>query len=89
MPDAQSAPWSAWHKQFVVQGMNNDGQEKTGTLSFLSADRMTSLLRVTFHNVGIYWFEDQQPPAREAEQILTSSARMYTERVELQPGGSP
>jgi len=44
------------------QGMNNDGQEKTGTLSFLSADGMTSLLRVKLYNVGIYWFEDHNPP---------------------------
>jgi hypothetical protein len=42
--------------------MNNDGQEKTGTLSFLSADGMTSLLRVKLYNVGIYWFEDHNPP---------------------------
>jgi hypothetical protein len=51
-PPAQG--WIDWHKDFVIDGNNDEKHEKNGKLSFLAPDLETELARVDLHNLGIF-----------------------------------
>jgi len=74
--------WHAWLEDFVIEGNNDEGQEKTGRLEFLTANSQAALFTLNFHNLGIYAL---RPPPSEAssDAIARVKADLYCERMEF------
>jgi hypothetical protein len=88
----------AWFEDFVIQGNNDAGKEKTGSLEFLSPNLQTVLLKLNFFNLGIFKCEPavESPKSCDCDLCETvvagaNSARgsrkikaeMYCERMEI------
>jgi hypothetical protein len=71
-----------WFEKFVIDGNNEDSQEKRGTLAYLTAD-MKTLFTVKLSNLGIF---EIMPVATEAgsSSVPRLMAAMYCESMELQ-----
>ena len=74
-PHGASETWLAWHKEFVIEGKNDDAQEKTGTLKFLSPNRKTALLTITFHHLGIIAVEDDDQDEKDDKTVSAHRSR--------------
>lgn len=62
---AESADWYHWHEDFVIDGQNEEAQEKTGALVFLDHSRSNELLTVTLRGLGLFDLTaDTQSPGR-------------------------
>ena len=85
LAEQSAQTWLDWFEDFVVKGNNGEGNEKTGALVFLSANRQTELGRVNFFNLGIFKLSATKGDAA-AEQIRRITAQLYCERMELQIG---
>ena len=51
--ETSAGAWQRWFENFVLQGYNDDTNEKTGTLWLLD-DRMQALAQIGLFNVGIF-----------------------------------
>jgi hypothetical protein len=69
--------WSQWADDLIVQGKDQDSNEKNGAIVLLSSDLKTELARVSLFGVGI-WRLRRVPPKLVAD--------LYCERMELQVG---
>ena len=77
-----SAPtWAAWSDDFLVNGKNDDGNERKGTLTFLAPDFKQVLGTVRFVNLGIFQFGPERLAA--GETAASVSAGLYCERIEF------
>jgi len=74
---AGADPWLQWADDFIVQGRNDAGNEKSGAIVLLSPDLKTELARVSLFGVGIFRL-------RRVQAKLV--ADLYCERMELQVG---
>lgn len=84
--ETDAGPWEAWHDDFVIKGNNDESQEKTGAIVFLSPNRQDELARVVLHGVGIVSVEPEQGDAA-ADAIRQIKAELYCERMEFTYGG--
>lgn len=83
LPAANAQTWKDWFDSFVVKGENDDAKEKTGSLTLLSADRKTPLLKINFHNLGIRRLADSpREPGANAPRALR--AELYCERMDIE-----
>lgn len=80
LPNGAAETWLAWHKEFVIEGKNDDSLEKTGTLVFLSQNRKTVLLTLTFHHLGIFAVDDDDQDDKDGKAHRLK-AKMYCERM--------
>ena len=83
---ADAPAWEAWHEDFVVNGNNEEGKEKSGTIVFLSADLQEPLAHIELHQVGIVSVEPERQDASQ-EAIRRMKAELYCERMTFQLGG--
>jgi hypothetical protein len=83
MPETAVPTWVDWFESFVVNGKNDESQEKSGALVFLSPNRQTELGRVRFYNLGIFRIASTKADAG-TDQIQRITAELYCERMELQ-----
>ncbi len=77
-----AASWQDWHEDFVIRGDNDDGQEKSGSLIFLSPDMKSELGRVNLNQCGIYRLSE----AKSASGLLIPgfvTAELYCEQMTL------
>jgi hypothetical protein len=74
---AAADTWRKWFESFVIDGRSGATDEKSGSLSFLSANLTTVLATINFHNLGIFRLEDA--PA-DAGRVV---AELYCQRMEL------
>jgi hypothetical protein len=81
--EARAETWSAWHREFVVLGRNDDAREKSGLLNFLAQDLKSVLGRVTLHGLGIHRLASAPVPELGAAEIRRLVAEVYCERMEL------
>jgi hypothetical protein len=79
--------WDTWFEDFVVKGNNGEANEKKGAIVLLSADRKTTLARITLHNLGIFALRRHRQVAND-EAIQRVTAELYCERMELQVGAA-
>lgn len=70
--------WTDWHEEFVVKGLNDDANEKNGSLVYLSPDMKTKLGEVRFFNLGIFGLASDQEGA-----VARFIAELYCEKMEL------
>lgn len=87
VPEVDAQPWYDWHKSFVIDGKSDPGQEKTGSLEYLAADRKTVLFTLSFYQLGIIKF---QPDKLEsgADKLRYVKIEMYTERIDFDYKGN-
>ena len=86
MAEATSEKFYEWHKSFVIDGKNDQGSEKGGTLEYLTPDLKTVLFTLTFSNLGIFKFTPEKRDAG-SENISRVKAEMYCENIEFKYGG--
>jgi phage tail-like protein len=77
--------WNEWFDSFVVKGNNGDDQEKNGSISLMSADGTSELLRIDLFNLGIFRMGPDKIEAN-SDKVATVTARLYCERMELTLG---
>jgi hypothetical protein len=74
--------WYDWFEGFVVQGNNDDSQEKGGTLEYLASDLKTVLFTIKFRNLGIFELMQAAVDAG-GSSVPRLLAAMYCESMEL------
>ena len=81
LPEANAQPFQEWHERFVLEGNNDDSQEKSGSLTLLSLSRQVELVRIRFFNLGIIRV---QPNAANADSIRRVVVELYVEQMEFE-----
>jgi len=76
---SDGAPWFDYFKTFVLGGA---GDEKQGSLEYLAPDLVDVLLKVDFHNLGIFKCQLEQAESASSN-IARTTAAMYMEGVSL------
>jgi hypothetical protein len=56
------AAFTKWANEFIFEGQNDPGKEKSGTLEFLDPSRKKSLLTLTLRNLGIFSLTPEPKP---------------------------
>lgn len=79
--DTGAATWRDWHRDFVVQSMNDDGQEKTGALVLFDST-LQEIGRVELAGLGIHRLALEKAEAGQ-EAVAKVVAELYCERMEL------
>jgi hypothetical protein len=74
---ASAGTWRTWFQSFVIDGHAGAADEKSGSLSLLSANLSTVLATINFFNLGIFRLE--HAPADPGRLV----AELYCERMEL------
>jgi phage tail-like protein len=82
MSEVTSDPWWQWHKDFVIDGNNDEAREKGGRLVFLSPNRQIELAEVKFSNLGIFKMSADKIEAN-ADTVKRCSAELYCEKMEF------
>jgi len=78
--ESAAESWAAWHQSFVIDGKNDDSQEKTGSIVFLDPTRSKTLLTLDFVGLGIFKVA-AAPRVNNEDKIATVTAEMYVENV--------
>lgn len=81
-PEAALPTWKAWFDSFVVQGHNDESNEKLGRLTFLSPNGQTILLSIDLFNLGIFKLE-RETVESGGDQTARWVAELYCERMSL------
>jgi tail tube protein gp19 len=84
---AAAATWQSWFTDFVIDGRNEDGLEKSGAIVFLAPDLQGEIARVALHNVGISAL--RRVPVGAGDALRHLAADLYCERMELTVGTAP
>ncbi|HEY3484181.1 MAG TPA: hypothetical protein VGK49_02300 [Ilumatobacteraceae bacterium] len=79
---ASVEPFRSWFNDFVINGQNDDGHERTATLTFLDPTRTSDLLRLQFGGVGIVRVARERRDAG-VEVIASSHVELYCETIRL------
>jgi phage tail-like protein len=82
LAEVASDSWWQWHKDFVIDGNNDESREKGGRLVFLSPNRQIELAEVKFSNLGIFKINADKAEAN-ADTIKRVSAELYCEKMEF------
>ncbi len=71
--------WYDWHEDFVIRGNNDQGREKTGSLTFFTSDLKGELLRIDFVGLGIFAASDDTLDTDDSPGKVSFS--LYCERM--------
>jgi len=82
IPEAYIEPFVKWHEDFVIKGNNDQGQEKTGSLELLTNDLKNVLLRIDFHQLGVFKCARDKGEAL-SDNLLNWKVEMYCEDLKL------
>jgi hypothetical protein len=86
LAETHADSWVKWHDDFVIHGNNGEGQEKTGTLTYLASDMKTELFVLKLSHLGIFRLHEEAGESG-AEKVQRVEAEMYCERMELEKYG--
>lgn len=75
--------FQAWLDDFVVRGNNEQGREKTGSLTFLAADRQSELLKLDFFNVGIFKVARAAADDADRDRLVEYDVELYVENMRV------
>jgi hypothetical protein len=85
LAEVAAKTWTDWHRTFVIEGRNDEKQEKSGTLTLLGTDaEKTVVAKIKFYNMGICSLKPEKAEAN-ADQIRRVEAELYVERMEFVP----
>jgi len=85
LAEASAQSWMDWHKSFVIEGNNDEAQEKSGTLTLLSPNGQKPLAVIKFYNMGIFSIQPDKAEAN-ADQVKRVVVELYVERMEFLGG---
>lgn len=74
--------WDAWAQSFIVEGKNDDAQEKTGDIVLLGADLQSEIARIHLFGLGLSSLSRQA--VDDGNQIRNVVATLYCERATLE-----
>jgi hypothetical protein len=83
LAEVTAQPLLDYFETFVIKGNNEETQEKSGALIFLSANREKELARVNFYNMGIYKLSPDKSEAND-DKVKRISCEWYVERMEFE-----
>jgi hypothetical protein len=84
LAESGAQSWLGWQQSFVVEGKNDDGQEKDGKIVLLGANLKDVLGEIRFFNLGLFRLADaKQQPADAVRRVV---ADLYCERMEFAVG---
>lgn len=75
-------PMAKWHEDFVINGKNDVGQEKTGLLEFLDATRTKVLLAIEFKGLGIFNLS-RGDATNNDDKLANVTAEMYCDQIDI------
>jgi len=75
----------AWHENFVIKGLNDQGAEKNGMLQYLSSD-LKPLFTLEFMGLGIFKCQKEKSEAH-SENIARVKAEMYCHQIKFKAEG--
>jgi len=80
--------WLAWYEDFIVKGNNGDDQEKSGALTFLSANLAEEIGVIEIHGVGLKRFTPL-PAGATSDRAPYFEVELYVENMKLRLGPGP
>jgi phage tail-like protein len=80
LPDSHADEFYKWHESFVISGRNDQSQERSGTLEYLTSDLKTVLFTLTFTGLGIFRLTPEKVEAG-SDNIRRVRAEMYCEDI--------
>lgn len=83
LAESHSKEFYDWHKSFVIDGKNGDGDEKSGQLTYLTPDLKTELCTITFSHLGIFKLTPEKVEAG-SENIRRIKCEMYCEDMKFE-----
>jgi hypothetical protein len=81
LPESHAQSFRDWHKEFVVDGNNGAGKEKSGTLAFLTEDLKGPFFTLNLKGLGI--FRMTRLPAGGSDNVSHVKVEMYCESIDL------
>lgn len=78
LPESHAEPVYDWFQEFVIAGNNDDSQEKSGSLVFLTPNLQTPLFTVSFKNTGIFAMTQDKNSVDALPRLLVA---MYCEQM--------
>jgi hypothetical protein len=91
LAESSAKSWYDWHRQFVIEGKNDESFERDGSLTFLAPNMLTELAKIDLHHLGIV----KIAPAATApprDHVLRVTAELYCDEMVLSrppPGATP
>jgi hypothetical protein len=82
LAEAHADDFVAWHQDFVVNGNNGAGDEKTGTLEFLSTNSQDVLFTLALRGLGIFRLTRLQS-ADGTSGIASVEVQIYCEELKF------
>ena len=79
LSEVSAKTWFDWLDDFVINGKNDESNERSGTIQLLAADAKTELARIKLLGLGIYSIS--LPTAGDKARNVTAS--LYCRRMEL------
>ena len=86
MGERSAESWQKWADDFMVNGKNRQGDEKSGAITLLGADMRTVVARIKLRNVGICRFSRLKAVA-SSEAAAMTVGELYVEQMELEGSG--
>jgi hypothetical protein len=81
LAESAAKSWFDWQQTFVLDGKNDDRQEKSGKIVLLGANLADVLGEIRFFNLGLFRLaEPKQQPADAVKRVV---ADLYCERMEF------
>lgn len=82
IPDADVAPWTAWHDSFLINGNNRDNDEKSGAIVLLGPDSKSEMARLNLTGCGVV---SMAPVAGGPGAGRRVQVELYCEQMGFQP----
>lgn len=82
LPESHADQFSKWHHDFLVLGKNDQGQEKSGTLEYLTPDLKETIFKLDFFGLGIFRLTPDKLESGSGN-IRRVKAEMYCENIEF------
>src|SRR5262249_51854416 len=83
-----SKPWFDWHKDFVVDGNNGPGTEKTGAIVLLSQNQREELFTIELKKLGIVNSTPEKSDSAAQDVTRRVKAELYCEELAFHFGKS-
>ena len=80
VPESAAQPWIGSADDFIIQGNNGQGKERSGTLDFLAQNVATVLGTLTFSNLGIFKCSPEKSEA-SSDAIRRVKVELYCEEM--------
>jgi hypothetical protein len=80
LAESAAKSWFDWQQTFVLDGKNDDRQEKSGKIVLLGANIADVLGEIRFFNLGLFRLAEAKQPADAVKRVV---ADLYCEQMEL------